>query len=157
MDPDEYFPGVWPYWNGDRWLPLAAADRNTFFVVLGERPLGQSVVGVHSSSALDIRVQQSSLRSWVMSLDLVIGALADLEIDARDDDLWPSGWWDTMELHLRDLEVFPPLLLGTLRARLPGIAAIDAAVTWPEATPFRVGIGDLLAGPWMDTLGLPPT
>ncbi len=70
------YPSVWPYWNGDRWLPIAAADRNTLFVVLGDKPFRQSVVGVHSSSTLDIRVQQSSLRSWVMGLDLVIGGLA---------------------------------------------------------------------------------
>jgi hypothetical protein len=157
MDLDEYFPSVWPYWNSDRWLPIAAADRNTFFVVLGDKPLRQSVVGVHSSSALDVRVQQSSLRSWVMSLDLVIGELADLEIDARDNDLWPSGWWDTMEFHHQDPDFFPPLLLETLRDRLPGIAAIDAAVTWPEPTPFRVDVGDPLAGPWIDTLGVRPT
>lgn len=157
MDLDEYFPGVWPYWNGNRWLPIAAANRDTFFLVLGEEPLGQSVVGVHSSSALDIRVQQSSLRSWVMSLALVVGELAELGIDARDHDLWPPGWWDTMELHLQDPGFWPPLLLETLRARLPGIAAIDAAATWPEPTPFRVGVGDPLGGQWMDQLGIPAT
>jgi hypothetical protein len=151
------YPSVWPYWNGDRWLPIAAADRSTFFVVLGDKPFRQSVVGVHSSSALDIRVQQSSLRSWVMSLDLVIGGLADLGIDARDNDLWPSGWWDTMEFHHQDPDFFPPLLLESLRDRLPGIAAIDAAVTWPEPTPLWVTVGDPLVGPWIDTLGLPPT
>ncbi len=78
-------------------------------------------------------------------------------IRARDDDLWPSGWWDTMEFHHQDPDFFPPLLLGALRDRLPGIAAIDAAVTWPEPTPLRVGVGDPLAGRWIDTLGPPAT
>jgi hypothetical protein len=62
-----------------------------------------------------------------------------------------------MEFHHQDPDFFPPLLLESLRDRLPGIAAVDAAVTWPEPTPFWVGVGDPLAGPWIDTLGLPPT
>jgi hypothetical protein len=36
-------------------------------------------------------VLQSSLRPWILSLDLSIG---DLGLDLRDDHVRPYHWWD---------------------------------------------------------------
>jgi len=153
----EFFPGVWPYWNDDRWLPFTAHDRSTFFVVLGLEPTARSVVGVHSSSALDVRVQQSSLRSWVLSLDLLIRTLGEFGLDPRDEQIRPYGWWDTMEPPEPGWELFPEEVLEPIRTRLPGVAAIDAGATWPTPDPFRVSTTDPLGGPWMPVLGVDPS
>jgi hypothetical protein len=153
----EFFPGVWPYWNEERWLPIAASDRDTFFVVLGEEPVERSLVGVHNSAALDLRVRQSSLRSWVLSLDLIVGAIGAFGLDPADDELRPYGWWDTSMVEHRHVEWYPYQLAATVVTGLPRLAASDADATWPEPAPFQVGTGDPLGGPWMRPLGVAPS
>lgn len=150
----EFFPGVWPYWNEPRWLPIAASDRDTFFVVLGEEPVARSVVAVHNSAALDVRVRQSSLRSWVMSLDLIVGAIGDLGLDPRDNDVRPYHWWDTSMIEHRVREWYPEGLVDLLVTGLPSVSAVDSALTWPEPNPFQIDAGEPLGSPWMKALGV---
>ena len=154
---DEGFPDSWPYWSDDHWFPIALHERSTFFVVLRAEPAPRSLVAEHSSQSLDIRVHHSSVRTWVLMLELAIRTFADLGLDPTVRHVSVYDWYDLthpLQPVAEEGVMLPAALVERVQQDLPRIRALDAGLTWPEPTPTKVDSGDPLVGPWPAALGV---